>query len=201
MQREPITAVVAQPDQWKTLGEVMARSFDDDPIWMWICQDATKRRAHVGSLFGELIRPQVLASNGYTTADEGGVAVWAPPGEWKGTFGRTLRCAVPAVRSMGLGHVWSRLGMQSHLERIHPTEPHWYLEFLATDPPMQGKGVGTAVLQPVLDECDRTGVPAFLESSKESNLAYYARFGFVVTNQVDLPGGCPPMWQMWRDPK
>lgn len=197
----PTETVIARPEQLQSLGDVMARSFDDDPVWTWVCQNPVKRRAHVGSLFAELVRTQVQAGNGYTTANEDGVAVWAPPKQWQGTFGQTLRCVVPAIRSIGAPHVLSRLSVLSRLDKIHPTEPHWYLAYLATDPAMQGKGVGTAVMQPILDECDRTGLPAFLESSKESNLSYYARFGFAVTNKVDLPGGCPPMWQMWRDPR
>ncbi len=54
-------------------------------------------------------------------------------------------------------------------------------------------------MAPVLEECDRDGIPAYLESSRESNLAYYARFGFRVTGRLDLPRG-PRVWPMWRDP-
>jgi hypothetical protein len=50
----------------------------------------------------------------------------------------------------------------------------------------------------VLEECDRDGVGAYLESSKERNVDYYARFGFRVTEEVRLPRG-PRMWLMWRD--
>jgi hypothetical protein len=42
------------------------------------------------------------------------------------------------------------------------------------------------------------GVGAYLESSKQSNVDYYARFGFRVTREVRLPRG-PRMWLMWRD--
>jgi hypothetical protein len=45
---------------------------------------------------------------------------------------------------------------------------------------------------------DRDGVGAYLESSKESNVDYYARFGFRVTEEVRLPRG-PRVWLMWRD--
>ncbi len=41
----------------------------------------------------------------------------------------------------------------------------------------------------MLDRCDEDGVGAYLESSKESNIAYYARFGFRVTEVVCATAG------------
>ena len=43
-------------------------------------------------------------------------------------------------------------------------------------------------------------MPAYLESSKERNVAYYARHGFRVREELDLPRG-PRVWLMWRDPR
>ena len=66
-------------------------------------------------------------------------------------------------------------------------------------PVAQGRGLGSSVLAPVLGRCDDEGLGAYLESSKEENLAFYSRHGFEVTEEVQLPGG-PPVWLMWRDP-
>jgi predicted N-acetyltransferase YhbS len=85
------------------------------------------------------------------------------------------------------------------IEQLHPPEPHMYLAVLGTDPGRQGEGIGGRLMAPVLEECDRDGVAAYLESSKERNLAYYSRFGFRVTSELDLPRG-PRVWGMWRDP-
>ena len=71
---------------------------------------------------------------------------------------------------------------------------------LGTEPARQGEGIGTRLLEPVLETCDADELPAFLESSKESNVAFYTRHGFRVTEEVQLPGG-PPVWLMWRDPR
>src|SRR5213078_4575676 len=66
-------------------------------------------------------------------------------------------------------------------------------EALGTDPPRQGEGIGSALLAPVLELCDRDHVPAYLESSKEQNVAFYSRHGFRVTDELHLPKG-PPVW-------
>ena len=86
------------------------------------------------------------------------------------------------------------------VEKKHPVEPHWYLGVLGTGPAHQGRGVGAALLQPVLEKCDREGIPAYLESSKATNIGYYERFGFAVTGEITLRDG-PTVWPMWRDPR
>ncbi len=88
------------------------------------------------------------------------------------------------------------------LEREHPhAPPHCYLAVLGTDPRAQGQGsrLGGAV-RACSTQCDRDGVGAYLESSKERNIDFYARHGFRVTQQIRLLRG-PPVWRMWRDPR
>ena len=87
------------------------------------------------------------------------------------------------------------------LERKHPaTPPHYYLAVLGTDPSHQGRGLGSMLMGPVLEQCDRDRVGAYLESSKERNIDFYARHGFRVIEEVRLLRG-PIMWKMWRDPR
>ena len=86
------------------------------------------------------------------------------------------------------------------IDKVHPKEPHWYLLLLGADPLMQGRGIGGQLMRPVLDCCDREGLPAYLETQKESNLAFYERYGFAVERKLEVRGA-PPVWTMRREPK
>lgn len=86
------------------------------------------------------------------------------------------------------------------MKQHHPEEPHWYLGVIGSDPDMRGTGLAHALMRSRLDQCDTEGAPAYLESTKESNLPYYLRFGFRVTGELTIRGGGPRIWPMWRNP-
>jgi len=86
------------------------------------------------------------------------------------------------------------------VERHHPHDRHLYLAVLGVDPGAQGSGVGSSLLAPGLELCDREGLAAYLETGKERNLAFYGRHGFEVTGQLTLPRG-PTVWLMRREPR
>jgi GNAT superfamily N-acetyltransferase len=86
------------------------------------------------------------------------------------------------------------------LEARHPRELHYYLPVVGVDPEWQGRGLGSAVLAPVLERCDREGMPAFLEASTPRNRALYERHGFAVSEEFKLGRTAPPLWRMWREP-
>jgi GNAT superfamily N-acetyltransferase len=87
------------------------------------------------------------------------------------------------------------------IEQKHPHEPHYYLLALGVEPDLQGRSLGTQLMAPILERCDRERVPAYLESSKEKNLPLYERNGFRVTEKFQVPNGGPAIWLMWRDPR
>jgi GNAT superfamily N-acetyltransferase len=181
-----------------SLAGVLARAFDDDPVMTWFFQDRRRRDARNRRFFAMRLRQLMPHGETYTVDGTLGAAVWAAPERWRLGRIEELRLALAMLPG-----VWSRLGevlegLES-IDRAHPRTPHYYLAVLGTDPEAQGRGIGSALLRPTLDACDRDGVPAYLESSKERNIDFYARHGFRVTAVLELPDG-PRVWSMWRDP-
>jgi GNAT superfamily N-acetyltransferase len=87
------------------------------------------------------------------------------------------------------------------MQDAHPADPHFYLAGVGTEPDRQGQGLGSAVMGPVLDRCDAQRVPAYLESTKEQNVAFYEHHGFAVTGTIAPAPDGPTMWTMWRTPR
>ena len=194
----PVTARRADRADLAGVARTLARAFHDDPVLSWVFPDAGSRVRVAERFFRLRVRGLLAQGETYTTDDLAGAACWAPPGRWESprleTLAFTLRL-LPLLRRRAplVARGWAKI------EAEHPHEPHYYLALLGTDPEAQGRGVGSALLRPVLDDCDRNEIPAYLESSNERNLRFYARHGFRVTGAIALPEG-PRLWFMWRDP-
>jgi ribosomal protein S18 acetylase RimI-like enzyme len=183
------------------LARMLTRAFDDDPVARWACPRDDLRPWMLERFHGARDRQMLRAGEIWMSEGGESAAVWARPDAWRSSIRDDLDFARSALRPSLLRRApligYGLLGV----ERRHPPQPpHWYLATLGTEPAAQGRGLGTAVLAPVLEGCDRDGVAAYLESSKERNIDYYARFGFRVTEELRLPRG-PRIWLMWRDPR
>ena len=191
----------ATPADVPALARMLARAFYDDPIASWAWRpDRLRERAFERF---QLVRLQQLLRDEevWTTAELDCAALWAPPRRWRISWGDTAQF----TRSFAHPQLLARMPLVAYgwhkLEQEHPPQPpHWYLAVLGTDPASQGRGLGSAVLAPVLERCDADGVGAYLESSKERNIDFYARHGFRVTDELRLPRG-PRAWGMWREPR
>lgn len=193
----------AQKPDVKELARVLGRAFFDDPVMMWMVPDDAKRAKALPRVFGAMTRHHFLANNAVQVADRAGTvgaaALWDPPGRWKQTQREELRMMPSFLWAMGL-QVGRGMGVSELMKKHHPEEPHWYLAVIGSDPDVRGAGFGQALMRSRLDRCDAEGAPAYLESTKESNVPYYLRFGFEVTGELTIPDGGPTMWQMWRRP-
>lgn len=197
--RDCLGAVVtyAKPEQCDALARALARSFHDDPVTTWVFEDAEARPGYSSAFFGILLRRMARHELTWTTEDEAGAAIWAPPGKWRESPLDLVRMARATMAGLRPG-VLTKLSEMGRIERKHPSEPHLYLACLGVDAGRQGEGLGTALLAPGLARCDELGLPAYLESSNPRNVPLYERHGFEVTEETSLRDG-PPIWLMWRE--
>ena len=179
--------------------DAMAQAFYDDPVFGWLFPDDDRRLAQSRRYFAGRTRILMRQEEIYTIDGGGAAAMWARPGEWRDPPLEVLRQFASLVPALGRRIPRSLTGLRE-IEERHPAKPHWYLAVLGTHPDRQGAGIGSALLEPVLHECDRLEIPAYLETGKERNVSFYNRHGFKVTERVELPQG-PPLWLMWREPR
>ena len=199
--REAATLRRARPEEIGALARTLAKAFFDDPVGRWMMPRDERRFEQLERSF-EIGLRGVYMPNGdcWTTDGVAGAALWLPPGRWRIPAGRQLRLLPAIARVYGRDFGRALRGF-ALMERQHPhEEDHWYLPFVGVEPEWQGKGIGTALLRPMLERCDRERLPAYLEASSDRSRACYERNGFEVTGPLEYPGG-PTAWKMWRKPQ
>jgi ribosomal protein S18 acetylase RimI-like enzyme len=175
---------------------VIQRAFADDPGVRWMYPDPDQYRecfpSFVRAFAGRAFEQGTAqVADGFAAA-----ALWLPPGVQpdeealvvlvEGTVAEEDREAVFSV--------FEQLGA------YHPSEPHWHLPLIGTDPARQGRGHGSALLRHRLRACDRERTPAYLEATSLRSVPLYQRHGFEVLGTVRA-GTSPPITPMLRRPR
>lgn len=185
------------PDESGAATRLVHTAFTHDPIMRWVWPDAG-RWASVGHTFlARLVEVRLSGGEAWVTDDLGAVALWEPPG------------GIYASRP-GLWPEFNRLLMPDEdarltaydavIDRRRPAGGHWYLGVLAVRADRRGRGLARTVARPILDSADRTATSVVLETATPANLAIYARLGFEVDDEVDLPHDGPHVWLLRRPP-
>jgi GNAT superfamily N-acetyltransferase len=173
----------------------LAQAFYDDPIFGWLMPDEQTRLTRLRRFFAIQLRHVALARGcAWTANDHAGAALCMPPGQWRNppravfAHGSTFGLRLPRAARLLFA-----------VERRHERAPHYYFAEIGVRPELQGKGLGSALMRPTLDLCDREDLPAYLEASSERSAALYERLGFAVLRELRV-GGSPPIWLMRRPP-
>lgn len=196
---------LAQRRENDAVSEVLTDAFVDEAgLNYWLRQGEYKEHARRW-FFDAAVRDAVNPKRDiYVAENDGemlGAALWLEPGLkafdfpwWRELLLTPLFLSIAGAEGMKRA---TALGQK--LASYHPAVPHAHLSFLGVSGAAQGRGVGSALLKHTLAPLDRSGTVAYLEASTERNVALYARHGFEVTGEFDLPG--LHFWCMTRAPR
>ncbi|MEV3971725.1 GNAT family N-acetyltransferase [Streptomyces sp. NPDC050698] len=181
---------------------LLDEAFQDDPVSGWVFPDARDRRAKHPGLMAAFTDIVLAAGRVDVTEDGSACALWLsiPADE---DHDGDAEDEGPAQVRQAVDPDNERIEMIGRLTAaVHPAgRAHEYLWMIGVAPGRQGEGLGTALIEDVLDRCDREGLPAYLEASSDRSRKLYERLGFEPAGPVlVLPDG-PQMWPMWREPR
>jgi len=177
--------------------DAATRGFLDNEIWMWMLPKDRARARVIKRQHRSMVKHIFIPrGSGWTTTEGTGGAFWFPPGTTKLTFRESLAESLPFLPE-GLPHLGRTARFETEIKKHWPKEPHWYLAILSVSPEAQGRGHGSALLEPGLERCDRDGTAAWLETQREKNVGFYEQFGFELVEKLMIDQELP-VWLMYR---
>ncbi len=197
----------------KPAANTIAKAFQDYPLWGTLFSDVSKKQKYLLNTFEFLIKYSSLYGDAYATPNFEGVAIWTNPDNIKMNFAGMIRAGALKLTynigsiflfDIGLKNFASWMKNMDFIEKTHKRLVpfrHWYLSVLGVDTVHQGKGYSSALLNPMLARIDIEGLPLYLETQKEKNVAIYERFGFELIEKAKLPGLDVFNWAMLRNNK
>jgi GNAT superfamily N-acetyltransferase len=86
--------------------------------------------------------------------------------------------------------IWKERQAEAQKELWTSDKGYYFCNIVTVLPEAQGKGVGRALMEEVLNAADKEGVSCYLESSRrEPNVAIYEKFGFKLAREMDCRDG------------
>jgi ribosomal protein S18 acetylase RimI-like enzyme len=186
-----------------TAAKALARAFHDDPLQKYVFPDPVERETRSPEHFAPFLRYGLMF--GEVLTNEGtplGASIWFPPGQWEVTPERAERAGLNdlpgAIGEVAAERFFSALGAVEPYHRDLP--PHWYLMVVGVSPEGRGRGLGRALIQPIMDRADAAGLPCYLETAQPDNVALYEHLGFRQIVDVVEPQSGLRLWTFRRDP-
>jgi ribosomal protein S18 acetylase RimI-like enzyme len=168
-------------------------AFAADPVERWLYPADEDYERHFPDFAAAFGGRAFEGRTAWSLDGHSAVALWLGPGvepDEEAVVG-VLSGSVAPEKHEELFAVLGQMG------EVHPTDPHWYLPWLAVDPDRQGAGLGGRLLAGCLAIVDESGLPAFLETPNPRNVGLYRRHGFEVI-AVTRSDSCPPLTSMLR---
>ncbi len=183
---------------------IMSRAFADDPVVNYLYPVRELTPELESWFFGSGVRYYMEHGTALTTEEVNALALWLSPEQLNISILGMYRAGIfynpfkIGLRSMQ--RIYTSFSTTTRAHRKYTSGDHWYLYSLSVDPSDQGKGIGSSLMHPILQQADRDGLPCYLVASTDRSVPLYQRHGFRVIEELKLPNG-PPLWAMLREPK
>jgi GNAT superfamily N-acetyltransferase len=197
--KREITPVTRQSCQESA--QVLGCAFVDEPVSMAVYKgfSAEKRLHNLTADFAAEMEVCIRHGCPLQIRDAGKIvatAVIYPPGTYPLPWIEQARIFIKSILGHDLYDIRPWMQWLAEIDKIHPQESHYYLEYLGVAPEYQGKGFGTKILQHMTAKADEENAGCYLETASPQNVPLYMHHEFEVIAEKQIIG--LRSWFMWR---
>ena len=201
-----VTVTELSSHQLKKAASKLAAAFFNYPMFTFYFPDPQRRARYLPWYLRNVLNCAFRYGDVYTTPEVSGVIFTLPPGHTKISLWEYVQngfLLTPLL--LGLQNYKRSMDCEDFVgrtqTRLMQDRPHYYLWGLAVDPARKSKGIGTALMQPVLEKADADKMPIYLETHDERTVGDSQRYSFELIHTVNIPKYDLPIWCMLREPR
>ena len=201
---DAITIGPLPDDQVEASVGVLARAFQDDPLFVAMFPDARERARAMLWVARWNLRHAVMFGTVLTTGANGGVAI-AYRSDASVYGEEQLAASLGSMPERPDRVDWDRYDALQAAWTVPDEElaaaiggPHWYLDMIAVEPDRQGRGIGGALLRAFHGRADADGLPTGLFIFQPRNLPLYERHGYTLVRSGTEPAAWLAYWCFCR---
>lgn len=166
--------------------DILSKSFETNQSVNYIVKQDELKLKRIESLMDYSFNVCYRFGDVFLSDDNKGCALILYPDKKKTTIWSVLLDLKLIFSCVGVGNVMKTLKREKLINKTHPKTPFSYLWFVGVAPCEQNKGIGSKLLQSVLDYSDQQNLPVYLETSTVRNLPWYDKFGFQSYHEEEL---------------
>jgi ribosomal protein S18 acetylase RimI-like enzyme len=181
---------------------VLARALRDNPLHVRAFGlDPGAREESLEKLFDAALRhylPEGSILGAFFEERLVGACAYRAPSRCRASARAAMSLAPDLLANLGVAGAARLVRWVAAWSRHDPGEAHVHLGPVGVERPLQGRGVGSCLLEAFRLRMDASRFVAYLETDRPENVAFYRRFGFQIVAEDVVLG--VPNWFMMRGP-
>ncbi len=169
----------------KLIVDILTRSFDKNKSANYIVKQDSKRIKRLEVLMDYSFEMCDRFGEVYLSDDKKGCALILYPDK-KSALHSILLDLKLILRTIGIENIGKALKREGAIKSVQPKTPLYYLWFIGVDPLYKNQGIGSYLLNQVIEDSEKQNRSICLETSTLQNLPWYQKFGFKVYHELDL---------------
>ena len=166
--------------------DILTKSFNTNQSVNYIVRQDAKRVQRVRALMDYSFEVCYLFGDVFLSDDKKACALITYPDKKKTNLKSILLDVKLIFFAVGLKNIKKTLARETLINKVQPKELKYYLWFIGVDPEYQNEGIGTILLDELIEDSEHKKRPIYLETSTLKNLPWYQKFGFQIYHELDL---------------
>lgn len=166
--------------------DILTSSFDSNQSVNYIIKKDNKRNKRIRALMDYSFEICQKFGEVFISEDRYACALIIYPDRKKTTLHSLLLDLKLILKCVGFRNIKKTIRRESLIKKVQPKEVMTYLWFIGVVPKRQGNGIGSRMLDEIIENSWKETRPIYLETSTLTNLPWYNKFGFKIYHEENI---------------